>query len=118
MMSKTILVTGAAGFIGSHVTQALLARGDRVFGLDNLNDYYAPQRKQANLAEIEKAVSPGERFSGSGTTIIAAESVGRICYAMELSLPTYVDVAITFLLNPNLGVISPKKGWSPQCTKG
>ena len=61
-MSKTILVTGAAGFIGSHVTQALLARGDRVFGLDNLNDYYAPQRKQANLAEIEKAVSPGERF--------------------------------------------------------
>ncbi|HEC34972.1 MAG TPA: SDR family NAD(P)-dependent oxidoreductase [Anaerolineae bacterium] len=51
-MSKTILVTGAAGFIGSHVAQALLARGDVVVGLDNLNDYYDPARKRANLAEI------------------------------------------------------------------
>ena len=51
-MSKVHLVTGAAGFIGSHVTQALLARGDRVVGLDNLNDYYSPARKQANLAAI------------------------------------------------------------------
>ena len=44
-----VLVTGAAGFIGSHVTQALLARGQTVVGLDNLNAYYAPQRKRANL---------------------------------------------------------------------
>lgn len=51
-MSKTILVTGAAGFIGSHVSQNLLARGDRVIGLDNLNSYYDPKRKRANLAEI------------------------------------------------------------------
>jgi UDP-glucuronate 4-epimerase len=51
-LSKTILVTGAAGFIGSHVTERLLARGDRVVGLDNLNDYYSPTRKQANLAEL------------------------------------------------------------------
>jgi UDP-glucuronate 4-epimerase len=36
-MSKTILVTGVAGFIGSHVAQALLVRGDTVIGLDNLN---------------------------------------------------------------------------------
>jgi UDP-glucuronate 4-epimerase len=48
----SILVTGAAGFIGSHVTQAILARGERVVGLDNLNDYYKPARKRANLAEI------------------------------------------------------------------
>ena len=52
-MSKTILVTGAAGFIGSHVAQALLARGDTVVGLDNLNDYYDPARKRANLSEFE-----------------------------------------------------------------
>jgi len=56
----TILVTGAAGFIGSHVTQTLLARGQRVVGLDNLNDYYSPARKRANLAEIGE--SPAFRF--------------------------------------------------------
>ena len=39
-MNKTLLVTGAAGFIGSHVTQALLVRGDTAVGLDNLNGYY------------------------------------------------------------------------------
>ena len=61
-MNRRILVTGAAGFIGSHVTQALLARGDQVVGLDNLNDYYAPERKDANLREVIDAVSPGERF--------------------------------------------------------
>jgi UDP-glucuronate 4-epimerase len=52
-MGKTILVTGAAGFIGSHAAAALLARGDTVVGLDNLNDYYDPARKRANLAEVE-----------------------------------------------------------------
>lgn len=51
-LTKTILVTGAAGFIGSHAAVALLARGDVVVGLDNLNDYYDPQRKRSNLAEI------------------------------------------------------------------
>ncbi len=44
-----VLVTGAAGFIGSHVTDALLARGDEVVGLDNFNDYYDPARKWANV---------------------------------------------------------------------
>ncbi|MBN1812715.1 MAG: GDP-mannose 4,6-dehydratase [Anaerolineae bacterium] len=44
-----ILVTGAAGFIGSHVAEALLNRGDAVVGLDNFNDYYDPARKRANV---------------------------------------------------------------------
>ncbi len=61
-MSKTILVTGAAGFIGSHVSQMLLARGDTVIGLDSLNDYYDPQRKQANLNEIRQTSQATERF--------------------------------------------------------
>ena len=47
-----ILVTGTAGFIGSHVAQVLLARGDEVIGFDNLNDYYDPTLKHARLARL------------------------------------------------------------------
>jgi UDP-glucuronate 4-epimerase len=47
---KTVLVTGAAGFIGSHVAEALLARGDAVVAMDNVNDYYNVQFKRRNLA--------------------------------------------------------------------
>jgi UDP-glucuronate 4-epimerase len=48
-----ILVTGAAGFIGYHVAQALLARGERVVGLDNLNAYYDVRLKAARLVRLE-----------------------------------------------------------------
>ena len=55
-----ILVTGAAGFIGMHVAQILLARGDEVVGIDNLNDYYDPALKRARLARLTPL--PGFRF--------------------------------------------------------
>ncbi|GJL54115.1 MAG: epimerase [Nitrospirales bacterium] len=57
-MSKTVLVTGAAGFIGSHTVETLLKRGDRVVGIDNFNDYYDPKRKRANIKEIETKLAP------------------------------------------------------------
>lgn len=47
---ETILITGGAGFIGSHLADALLARGDSVVCLDNFSDYYDPARKRANIA--------------------------------------------------------------------
>ncbi len=56
-----VLVTGAAGFIGSHTVSALLARGDSVVGLDNFNDYYDPARKRGNVDEIRGGVG-AERF--------------------------------------------------------
>ncbi|GMV69419.1 MAG: NAD-dependent epimerase [Pseudomonadota bacterium] len=48
-----ILVTGAAGFIGFHLTERLLARGETVIGLDNLNDYYEVALKEARLARLQ-----------------------------------------------------------------
>jgi UDP-glucuronate 4-epimerase len=50
--SMPILLTGAAGFIGYHVSQALLARGESVIGIDNLNDYYDVSLKEARLAQL------------------------------------------------------------------
>jgi len=56
---RKILVTGAAGFIGMHVSQALLARGDTVIGLDNLNDYYDPQLKRDRVASLQAGPDAG-----------------------------------------------------------
>ncbi|MBM3554303.1 MAG: NAD-dependent epimerase/dehydratase family protein [Alphaproteobacteria bacterium] len=50
----TVLVTGAAGFIGYHVSEALIARGDAVIGVDNVNDYYDPRLKEARLARLAR----------------------------------------------------------------
>ena len=50
----TTLVTGAAGFIGYHLARALLARGEPVFGVDDLNAYYPVALKEARLAELQK----------------------------------------------------------------
>ena len=55
-----ILVTGAAGFIGFHTSERLLARGDTVVGLDNVNDYYDPTLKEARLARLRG--QPGFTF--------------------------------------------------------
>ena len=57
----TVLVTGAAGFIGFHVSKALLARGERVIGVDNLNDYYDVRLKEARLEQL--AAGPGFAFA-------------------------------------------------------
>jgi UDP-glucuronate 4-epimerase len=56
----TILLTGAAGFIGYHIAEALLARGERVLGIDNLNAYYDVRLKQARLERLNKR--PGFEF--------------------------------------------------------
>ncbi len=55
------LVTGTAGFIGYHLAERLLARGDEVLGIDNVNDYYDVNLKRARLARLEG--KPGYRFA-------------------------------------------------------
>ena len=71
----TILLTGAAGFIGSHVSRALLARGETVIGVDNLNDYYDVTLKEARLAQLT-----GERgFSFRRANIGDRAAIEALC---------------------------------------
>jgi UDP-glucuronate 4-epimerase len=80
-----VLVTGAAGFIGMQVAAALLARGDEVVGIDNLNDYYDPGLKRDRLAELARW--PAFRFDqidvahgDALTRLFAAEGFGRVVH--------------------------------------
>ena len=50
----TFLVTGAAGFIGYHLSERLLARGERVIGIDNVNDYYSVTLKRDRIADLQR----------------------------------------------------------------
>lgn len=63
-MKRRVLVTGAAGFIGSHVAARLVERGDAVVGLDNFNDYYDPSRKRANASGLERLGGDFELIEG------------------------------------------------------
>lgn len=75
---KTILLTGAAGFIGSNTASALLRRGDVVVGIDNLNDYYDPARKHSNLQEVREGAPDPEKFIFSETDIRDEAGVGAL----------------------------------------
>ena len=68
------LVTGCAGFIGSATAHALLERGDEVVGIDNLNDYYDPNLKQARLETLQSRF--GDRFRFLKCDFADAEALG------------------------------------------
>jgi UDP-glucuronate 4-epimerase len=79
-----VIVTGAAGFIGSHVSKGLLARGDSVIGIDNLNDYYSPKLKhdrlswltpEKNFTFIEANIADREAMFGLVNTHPDAEAI-------------------------------------------
>lgn len=77
-MNKTILITGAAGFIGSHLAEAFLRRGDRVVGLDNLDGSYDPARKQANLDEVARSAHSSRQWEFVLGDIRDVTSVDRL----------------------------------------
>ena len=112
MPDKKILVTGAAGFIGFHTAQRLLARGYEVVGLDNLNDYYDVSLKEARLAQLRAA--PNFRFerldlaNAQGMAkLFAQERFARVVHLAaqagvrySLQAPqTYIDSNVTGTLN-------------------
>ena len=79
----TILVTGAAGFIGAHVARALIARGDDVVGIDDFNDYYDPTLKRDRLAALapELRVLPVDFADAAALAHgLSGESIDRIVH--------------------------------------
>jgi UDP-glucuronate 4-epimerase len=107
-----ILLTGAAGFIGFHTAQKLLARGDEVVGLDNLNDYYDPNLKRARLGMLEKHtkfrfVKMDLADKGGMKALFAREKFPRVIhlaaqagvrYSLE-NPQAYIDSNVTGTLN-------------------
>jgi len=108
----TILVTGAAGFIGFHVAGALIARGEHVIGFDNINDYYDPSLKRArlerlggakafdfvkaDLADADAVRDTFARFKPRRVVHLAAQAGVR--YSLQ-NPQAYIDSNVTGLLN-------------------
>ncbi len=86
----TTLVTGAAGFIGSHVAADLLARGDRVVVLDNFNDYYDPAIKRGNAARLRDyesctLVEGDIRDASLVERVVAEQGIKRVAHLAALA---------------------------------
>ncbi len=108
----TILVTGAAGFIGFHISQYLLGRGDTVIGIDNLNDYYDVSLKEARLSQLNnndkfsfhkiditnKDVIDNIFKSKSPTHVIHLAAQAGVRYSLQNPY-AYIDSNITGFMN-------------------
>jgi UDP-glucuronate 4-epimerase len=78
----SVLVTGAAGFIGGATSRALLERGDDVVGIDSLNDYYDPKLKQARLKSLQQQF--GNRFRFEKVDFADAEALKSVTDAIDI----------------------------------
>ncbi len=111
-MPNTVLITGAAGLIGSHLCQIRLAQGDHVLGIDNFNDYYSPKQKRANVAtfadherftlceiDIRDTNAVNEIFENHKPKAVAhLAAMANVRYAIGRT-PLYTDVNITGSVN-------------------
>ncbi len=87
------LVTGGAGFIGSHVCEQLLRNGHSVWAFDDLNDFYDPQFKRANLRDIQSLALPFEFIFGDLTDAGAvAELFGSVKFDQVIHLAARAGV--------------------------
>src|SRR3979490_706291 len=83
-----ILVTGAAGFIGFHVAQYLLARGEQVVGVDSLNTYYDVKLKEARLAQL-----PGRNGFSFHRFDLCARAAAEAFFASHSGLTGIIHLA-------------------------
>ena len=92
-----VLVTGAAGFIGFHLSKRLIAEGHTVVGIDNLNDYYSVQLKKDRLAQLQAL--PGFTFEHTDLADDAAlEAVFvRNAFSHVVNLAAQAGVPITIM---------------------
>ncbi|MEQ3656905.1 MAG: NAD-dependent epimerase/dehydratase family protein [Dokdonia sp.] len=88
-----ILVTGAAGFIGSHMCEGLAAMGHQVIGVDNFSPYYDPELKRLNARDIE----------AKGVVLIEADLVNDL----DQVLPSDIDVIYHFAAQPGISATTP-----------
>ncbi len=108
--SRTVLVTGAAGFIGFHLATRLLTLGDTVIGLDNLNDYYDVELKKARLAKLEatSGFTSARIDLGDRTAIDALFAQHRFDLVVNLAAQAGVRYSLT---NPHAYVASNISGF-------
>ena len=106
-----VLVTGAAGFIGSHTVDNFIRRGDEVIGVDDFNDYYDPQRKRANLshllghprfalveADVRDAAAMAQLFEARFDAVVHLAAMANVRYSIGRA-PLYYDVNVRGTLN-------------------
>jgi UDP-glucuronate 4-epimerase len=108
----TYLVTGGAGFIGSHVAKCLLERGETVIVLDNFNDYYDPKIKRSNIAKLSSyeqftLIEGDIRDASLATSLFAEHNIRKVAHLGGLSnvrasinqTPLYNDVNVNGTIN-------------------
>jgi UDP-glucuronate 4-epimerase len=108
---QTILVTGAAGFIGYHLSKQLLDRGDRVIGIDNLNSYYDVTLKESRL----KLLTDRENFTFHKIDLADREGIDRLFarYNFEIVVNLAAQAGVRYsLINPRAYIDSNITGFS------
>jgi UDP-glucuronate 4-epimerase len=108
---QTILVTGAAGFIGYHLSKQLLDRGDRVIGIDNLNSYYDVTLKESRL----KLLTERENFTFHKIDLADREGIDRLfaLYNFEIVVNLAAQAGVRYsLTNPRAYIDSNITGFS------